>query len=301
MALVQSILKPYKMLIPYRNFSKIEKFTPGNSASINTSDTLELNNSGIIQGFKIDNQGSTNACGTTSLAAVLRYYGYSVKDHWEIDKTIRSTRFDFFTTPHGIIDYANSKGLRTGLKLNSNLKDLANMIDQGVPVMVLTDSTPENKTDFYLHWQVVTGYKKDRTGNIDKLIIADPSSGSVDETDANEFLKEWSNIKLGPGIELPLVGQISVNTGYDRMFIAMVPPNRLIKTPSGKVINSNSITLPKNFDTVHGFLAHGVSKIAKFGDDAIGVAESVGNAINDGASYVGNKLKSAAKSIYNLF
>src|SRR5437773_770739 len=67
--------------------------------------TANLENTTHISGYKIDDQGDTNACGTTSLTSVLKHYGADVKDHWEIDKDIRSTRFDMFTAPGSVIDY----------------------------------------------------------------------------------------------------------------------------------------------------------------------------------------------------
>jgi len=302
MAVINGVVRPLSTFMSLPVLPRIEKPSPTKPICLNTADSLKLNTSGsMIQGFTIDGQGNTNACGTTSLAAVLRYFGYPVKDHWEIDKSIRSTRFDFFTTPRSVMEYASSKGLRTGMKLNASLNDLANMVNHGVPVMILIDTTPNDKSDPYLHWEVVTGYKRDMAGNIDKLILADPASGSTEEVSSKEFLKKWSNIYVGPGRDLPLLGKVSVSTGYNRLFIAMVPPNKLLKTPSGTFMDSNCIKLPKDSDTFKGFLAYGAGNIASFTDKAIGVAESVGSAISDGASYVGNKIKSFANGIANLF
>jgi len=222
--------------------------------------------------YKIDDQGNTNACGTTSLTSVLKYFGSNVKDHWEIDKAIRSTKFDMFTAPGDIVSYARSKGFNAGLKNNSSAEEAAKFIDQGVPVIALID--PGDKYDFNMHWVVLVGYEKNDQGKVSSLKIADPGWGSTYTEDIETFNKEWKNVQVGVE-KFPLLGKTSVSTGYNQLIIPIVPKKGTVKTPDGKTLKAEDIKIPHQWDTVHGFGAKMVSRGAVLIDKTVTFGQSV--------------------------
>lgn len=209
--------------------------------------------------FKIDDQGSTNACGTTSLVSVLKFHGVKVKDHWEVDKSIRSTKFDFFTTPLDIVNYARDKGMNAGMKNNSSVEDIANYIDKGLPVMTLIDPGAD-KYDTALHWIVINGYERDDKGDISKLKISDPSGGYSYNEDISEFKKEWEKINIGT-TSLPLIHKsATVSSGYKNLMVVISPKNGNLISPDGKPVQASSIKVPKDTDTAAGTTARIVAK-----------------------------------------
>jgi hypothetical protein len=66
---------------------------------------LSANDLGVVP----QGQGGTNACGTTSLAMLLTYWGKPT-DHVKIDQAIR--RMDMPTSPDDVVRYAESQGMR---------------------------------------------------------------------------------------------------------------------------------------------------------------------------------------------
>jgi hypothetical protein len=222
--------------------------------------------------YKIDDQGNTNSCGTTSLTSVLKYFGSDIKDHFEIDKAIRSARFDMFTAPGDIVSYAKSKGFKAGLNNNSTPEDLASFIDKGVPVIILID--PGDQYDFNMHWIVIKGYERNDKGEIDKVNIADPAGGWTYTKDMESLKKQWGNIRVGFE-NIPVLGRESVSTGYNNLMIPIVPKNKMIKLPDGKMINSATINIPSQFDSVHGYGARVVGKSVLLLDKAIGAAKYI--------------------------
>lgn len=185
-------------------------------------------------------QGNTNACGTTSLAMLLSYWG-KLTDHFKIDRSIR--RMDMPTSPDDIVRYAESQGMRASMKSDASLSDLASMIDQGVPVQVLMDplfgsgKTEFDPSDSTLHYVTVTGYERGPDGKIANLVISDPGgSGSHYKVDAREFEEAWSNLRL-----------LGAETGLNRVMVAMVPnDDRVIEGTDGKRRRASDIRLPGN-------------------------------------------------------
>src|SRR3954466_7497667 len=91
-------------------------------------------------------QGRANACGTTTLAYVLRYLlGPAAPDRLQIDRSVR--RANIFSAPKLLAAYARRQGLEAESYNGASLDDMLALVDRGVPVMVLTDLTPLNLTD----------------------------------------------------------------------------------------------------------------------------------------------------------
>lgn len=226
-----------------------------------------------IKNYKIDDQGDTNSCGTTSLTSVLNHFGANIKDHFEIDKSIRSQKFDMFTAPGDIVSYANSKGFNAGLKKDSNVQEVASFIDKGIPVMALIDSG--DKYDFNMHWIVITGYEKDDKGKMKNFVIADPSGGYTYTKDIESFTEKWSNIQVGTE-KMPVIGgKATFKSGYNNLIIPIAPKNKNITLSTGKTINSKDIKIPNEFDTIQGYGSRVVSKGAIILERTVGLGQSI--------------------------
>lgn len=229
--------------------------------------------------FKED-QGSTNGCGTTSLAALLSFWkgvpGAFTREG--IDKDIR--RANMFTSPANIVKYAREQGFRSEMRNNGSIEELKKYTEMGVPVQVLFEPRNEagNGKDFLLHYVTVTGFKKGPDGK-ELVLIADPNdpTGSAQrELPIEDFKAQWGNLKVG-------AGPLSLSSGFNNLMLVHLPKENVpIKGPDGKVRMSNDIALPKHEGAgLGGFLADKVADVVNFGAKAVegvkSVAKKVGN------------------------
>lgn len=208
-------------------------------------------------GVLAQNQGQTNACGTTSLANVMTHWGMP-RTHEQIDSSIRP--FDLFTAPDKLVDYARANGLRADIKTDASLDDLAHMVDQGVPPIVLMD--PDNGSNANLHYISVTGYNRGADGKISDVAIADSAGGYRYTMPAEEFQKRWNNLKME-----------NISTGLSNVMISTVPNDgRSITGGDGVTRRASDIQLPKS--TLGSNLKSGVARgAADLLADGAGVAE----------------------------
>jgi predicted double-glycine peptidase len=134
-------------------------------------------------------QGQANACGTTSLAYVLRYLlGPSAPDRYQIDRSVR--RANIFTAPGLLVAYARRLGLTAERYEGVELDEMLALVDRGLPVMVLTDTTPLDLTDTAnLHWVCLVGHDGDR------LAVYNPH-GFQEEVDRASFESHWREARL---------------------------------------------------------------------------------------------------------
>lgn len=147
-----------------------------------------------------------NSCGTCSLSAVLRHFGI-VRSQSEIDREIRN--FNIFTAPDLIVRYANSVGLEASYKNDGTLEELENLIEQGIPAILLTDPKPESPINFlYLHY--VTAISIRKTDNQTYIGIYNPW-GLREEITKNELENGWAKVRIGPFL------------CWNRAFIAIAP------------------------------------------------------------------------------
>jgi len=213
-------------------------------------------------GVLAQNQGNTNACGTTSLANVMTHWGMP-RTHQQIDSSIRA--FDMFTAPDKLVAYARDNGLRAELKTDAKLDDLARMVDQGVPPIVLMD--PDSDKNAILHYVTVTGYNRDANGKISDVVIADSAGGHRYTMSADEFQKKWDNLKMG-----------GIGTGLNNVMITTVPRDgRMITGGDGVQRRASDIRLPRS-----SFWSNLKS----------GFARGVANLISNGASFIQKAWKS---------
>lgn len=239
---------------------------------------LSPNDLGVLP----QDQGNTNACGTTSLANVMSHWG-SPRTHEQIDKSIRA--FDMFTAPDKLVQYARNNGMRAEIKTDATLNDIAKMVDQGVPPIVLMDPDSDNNAN--LHYVTVTGYNRDASGKITDVVIADSAGGERYTMPAEEFQKKWDNLKMG-----------NIGTGLNNVMITVVPnDNRMITGGDGVQRRASDIKLPKSslWSSLKSGFARGVanflSNVTNFASKAWDGIKTVGNAIGNAAKSVGNFFK----------
>jgi hypothetical protein len=99
-----------------------------------------------------------DACGTTSLAYVLRYFGVNC---WpdNVDDCIRdTTAIDMFSEPIGLQEYAKSKGLNAEIYINGSLQEVRSLVERGIPVMLNIASSAGSTDVNDGHWVVVLSF-----------------------------------------------------------------------------------------------------------------------------------------------
>ncbi|WP_224249870.1 C39 family peptidase [Hyalangium gracile] len=241
-------------------------------------------------GVLAQDQGNTNACGTTSLANVLTHWGQPTT-HEQVDKDIR--HFDMFTAPDRLVDYARDHGMRAELKADASVDDIARMVDQGVPPIVLMD--PDSGSNASLHYVTVSGYNRDASGNISELVIADSAGGDRYTMPIEEFQKKWDNLELG-----------GIGTGLNNVMISVVPNDgRKITGGDGVTRSASEIKLPKSsfWSSIKSSLARGVanllSDVTSFAGKAWNGIKNVWNGVKNAAGAVWDGVKNAGQAIGN--
>lgn len=230
-----------------------------------------------------------NSCGTTSLSMLMSYYqGHTLENAVPtIDNYIRANsqetsafaqltqliELDGFTAPRDIVNYANDRGFRAGMQNDASIGQIKSYLDQGVPVMVLTDwnfksggerprsADPDGAS---LHWVNVIGYEYAPHPDTEEpelqLVIANPH-GRVQRVNEHDFLDVWSNLKLS------VTENREVDTGMNRLLVAMVPSDesREIVAPDGQVRQAGDIAIPDGSDGLGGWAAQKASELMQAG------------------------------------
>ncbi len=106
-----------------------------------------------------------SACGTTSLAALLRYLkNTATYDHNMIDSLYRGgNELDVYTDPYSIKDAAEHYGLGARVYVDGSLSDIKWFIDHGIPVLMLITVTGKTGLLKGVHWIVPICYWEDET------------------------------------------------------------------------------------------------------------------------------------------
>jgi hypothetical protein len=232
---------------------------------------------GVNLPVKIQEQ-TGNACGTTSLSMVLKYFGVpaAASDVKAIDRAIRPSsrdaKIDSFTAPLDIALYAQRQGMRATLHNNSSTKDLEAMLAQGVPPMILYDW--DAPTGNGLHYVVVTGHRE-RDGK-KEWQLHDPSGYSWHITDA-ELNRRWSNLHVA-GVEIP----------YNRLMLTISPSQGNLKTPVGTTKEASDIMLP----------AHNTSTVVDFAGKVATWGVGVGADAYDAGRWIAGKAQAGAAKVH---
>jgi uncharacterized protein YvpB len=215
--------------------------------------------------------GTTNGCGTTSLAMVLSAWQNQPGAYTRetIDASIR--RFNAPTSPQNIVDFAQQQGFRAVAQNNGSVDNLKRFIDQGVPVQIMYDPDG-NGADSTLHYVVVTDYQADATGNVTSLVLADPWGGKMKTVPVDEFKRRWDDL-----------GMMGRSTGLNNLMVPMVPrENTPIVGKDGQIRQSKDIELPEG-----GNLGWRMA----IGDAAFDVSNGASKAIDALASVPGKAWK----------
>ncbi len=160
-------------------------------------------------------QQEARECGQVSLAMVLEY--------WEHYYFKRSTTFnprDLFryglsvgTAPQNIVQTAEKKSYLARMYNQGEIAELIYYLDQGIPLLSLM-TWDEGLVAGKAHWLVVTGYLASSTGAITDLRINNSTDGQSHYYRLADFLEKWQK-----------QGEIA-DLGFDRFFIAIVPPDK---------------------------------------------------------------------------
>lgn len=214
-----------------------------------------------------------NACGTTALSMIMTYFNApaAVRKVSAIDADIRPSsrdrQIDSFTAPLDIARYAKRHGFQATLHNQSSERDLARMIDQGVPPMILYDRSGDGSE---LHYVVVSGYQD--VGDKRQWTISDPN-GFTHSKSSDELLKAWSNLNVR-----------GVSLQYSRLMIAIAPRTGTVTLPSGATKQASALELP----------LQNTSKVVDWGGSVATTAVGVAAKFRDFAQSAKGTLKEGA-------
>ena len=134
------------------------------------------------------------ACGTTSLAMVIRFLTQDNGITPEaIDSEIRKLP-GMFSAPIDLVGYARKKGLQAEEYNHYSIQQIRDLVTRGIPVMPLLELTPDNALDFkHWHWVVVVAIQGT---NGHEIVIVNNPWGRQEKLYRKKFLKEWAHLKL---------------------------------------------------------------------------------------------------------
>lgn len=197
------------------------------------------------------------ACGTTSLAMIIRFLTQDSNIAPEdIDKEIRRLP-GMFSAPSDLIAYARRKGLQAEEYNYSYLKQVEDLVRQGIPVMPLLDLTPDNALDFdQWHWVVVVAVE---STNGEKVLVINNPWGKQEKWSREEFSKRWAHLRL-----------LGLTLGYSKYIIAVgtrddkLPPRSGKGLASANAITSGFANVPNGFAAVRrGRILGGLGQMLK--------------------------------------
>jgi len=123
-----------------------------------------------------------NYCGPASLSAVLKFWGSRDQDQQTIAKSIYDVKLQA-TNGAEMLLYARKLGF-SAYSFNGTLSDLKRLVCQGLPVIVLTETSSSDKSG---HFRVVIGYDE----NAAALHILDPYDTARTLMTYGEFSNLW--------------------------------------------------------------------------------------------------------------
>ncbi len=239
-------------------------------------------------------QGTQNACGTTSLAMIMSYLTGKSFTTADIDSVIR--RMNTFTSPNDILEFARDNGVAAEGYNNGSLEEVKAMIDKGFPVqaMIQADSQGMGYNIDGQHYIVITGYETDPVTGEEFILYHDPNRGDDPATaaveggegrmPAAEFERMWGNVGFG----------------FDNYFMAFgpegaaLPPGRndgveaVLGTLDGVTNLTNGLDRIGSFDSV-GSVVHGIFQVP--GGLAQTIISGVGGLFSLGGQWLHDKLE----------
>jgi Peptidase_C39 like family len=125
-------------------------------------------------------QGTANACGTTSLAMVMTYLGVPETTK-SIDAVIR--RMNIFTSPGDLIGFAGGHGLQAHGYNHGTWPEIEPDAARGAPCILLISASydyPDGTAISRLHYVVVTGHGTDPVTGQRYAVLHDPNYTTAD-------------------------------------------------------------------------------------------------------------------------
>ncbi len=227
-------------------------------------------------------QGTQNACGTTTLAMIMSYLTGKSFTTADIDSVIR--RMNTFTSPNDIIEFARDNGLAAEGYNHGSFEEVKSMIDKGFPVQTLIQADKQGmgyNIDGQ-HYIAITGYETDPVTGEEFILYHDPNLGDDPATAAveggeqkmpvKEFERMWGNVGFG----------------FDNYFMAFGPPGSTLP--------------PGRNDGIEGVLGtlDGVTNITN-GLDRIGSFDSVGSVVHGIFQFPGGLAQTIISGVGGLF
>ena len=177
-ASMEMIMRYYKVKVNQKYLGKI--FNSDKSTGTYTSEMMKNFSGEKLEGFKISKLFYMSTAETDKL-----FEAYLASS--KLSKS-KSKKFSRTLEKKGFADAVNSMDQKIVFevfppvreKLNKLFPELLEKyIDNGIPLLwsVIMNFDPDNQTDGF-HMRVMTGYKKDKSGNIEKIVYMDPWSSS---------------------------------------------------------------------------------------------------------------------------
>ncbi|MBC7542436.1 MAG: C39 family peptidase [Candidatus Sericytochromatia bacterium] len=170
------------------------------------------------EGDPLDNN---NACGTNALWSVLAFYkGQENVDFRTLDRTCRAVDIDMGVSPRPLAAYARRIGLAASIHHGTTTYQMRQLIDAGLPVIILTNPKYE-KGGSTMHYLVVYGYDS-LDDSKTTWTVGDPNKGiQASKVKNADLMPRWHHIRL-EGIETPL----------NNVMLTLAPPARKHLLPS---------------------------------------------------------------------
>jgi hypothetical protein len=150
-----------------------------------------------VANMPFDQQGTSNGCGTTSLAMTMTYLGVpETKD--QIDAVIR--QLDIFSSPEDLMGFATSHGLQAQGYNDGVWENIESCIPLGQPCICLINadySYPDGSDISGFHYVVITGFGVDPTNEQRYAIFHDPNFSSDMVLYESQFVQMGDNMGWG--------------------------------------------------------------------------------------------------------
>lgn len=227
-----------------------------------------------VASMPLDEQGSSNACGTTSLAMVMSYLGMPETKE-AIDSVIR--RMNIFSSPADLIGFARDHGLQAQGYNHGAWADIEEDADRGAPCILLINagySYPDGSSISGFHYVVVAGHGIDPVNGERYAVLHDPNYGT------DMALYEADLITMGG----------NVGWGFAGYYMAFAPQSASPLPPGNSTGIQGALGALEGVANITNGLAS-VIEHASAGSVARGIVQVAGGAIGGIISGIGGLLQ----------
>lgn len=181
-----------------------------------------------------------NSCGTCSLSAVFRHYGIETTQA-ELDREMRN--FNIFGAPGLVVRTARGRGFEAAFHNRGTLAEVIELIDRGIPVLLIVDTQPGNiLKPLHLHYVVAIAHRA--LDGETRLGVYNPW-GLREEITGEELEFAWGQVHVGPLV------------AWDHAFITVAPSGAGLGR--GRPAGARGVNMcARSFANVANGLAHAV-------------------------------------------